>query len=238
MSLPFGPQRLRNLRSLWLGSLIAIAYILAGAAPSQAVDFGTPQLCPDGFLNQILSMPGVPPADHQERLIVSYATGHCRPANGLETERKLREAANKNHRVALFVLGLSYEAGIGAMPDRQRAKSFYQRAAQHGSTRAMHQLGLDRLRQANDEPGRKAGIAWLAKAAQQGRSVSALLLGQIYETGRYGVTRDACKARVWFKRAGSSATAAAGIRSAGAAQTKNCDLQVAGSGYPKTQSTR
>lgn len=183
--------------------------------------------CPVDLLSELLSSEAKLPEAEREQLVVTYASGRCQPGNGIETERKLRMAAKEDHPVALLVLGLSYDTGMGSQPDRKRANRYYERAARLGNMQAAHHLGLNRLRFAEGRNDRRDGVEWLVKAANDGYAVSAMLLGQIYENGRYGVAGDPCRARVWYERASRHGMPVSAARLQVPGSRENCEVRVA-----------
>ena len=78
---------------------------------------------------------------------------------------------NPNHAVLQFMLGLSFDNGIGAPRDVAKARAWYRRAAEQGIKEAQYNLGL-MYYGFDDGPGERNNYEqaanWFRKAAKQG----------------------------------------------------------------------
>lgn len=187
-------------RLLSISTGFALTILTATAAQTSDLSMTTVEqpACPQGFLSDLLAAHPVRAQAELNELSIAYGTGHCRPANGIEAERRLQAAARHDHPVALFIVGLSYDTGNGYQRDRERANGLYERAAKLGNTLAQHYLGLNLLRFAKNHDDRRHGLERLREAASSGYPISAVLLAQVHEFGRYSVAKDPCRAREWY----------------------------------------
>ena len=74
--------------------------------------------------------------------------------------------------------------------------------AQTGNANAQRAIG-EVLLKANDSKRATEALDWLQRAAVQGDSRAALLLGKTWLYGARGITADGIKAREWFEKTGS-----------------------------------
>ncbi|MEQ8824661.1 MAG: tetratricopeptide repeat protein [Filomicrobium sp.] len=197
----------------------------SGNSPLKAFEQIRP--CPMGFMAELLSKDSRQPIAAREELIVTCATGHCQPENGLATEHQVKTAAKMDHSVALVILGMSYDTRPESAADRKHATRYYERAAQSGNRLAMHYLGLNHLRRTADNTRLQEGISWLTKAARYGHAVSAMLLGQIYAHGRYQTKRNACLAKYWYLQAATNGMPNAKLLATRIQQSENCNVKFA-----------
>ncbi|MEO1317348.1 MAG: hypothetical protein AAFW01_12305, partial [Pseudomonadota bacterium] len=66
---------------------------------------------------------------------------------------------------------------------------------------AQHKLGLVLLWSESEALDRvPRALDWLAEAASEGHAMSAVVLGKLHEEGLYGVPRDLCTARSWYRK--------------------------------------
>lgn len=225
-------QRRTGFIQLFLGPASSLLIILAHTLTASAAGknfpnaLGQPQSCPKGFMLELLSDNSKPDVA-REQLIIAYATSHCRPENGLATELQVKAAAKNDHPVALVILGMSYDTQPETTQDRHTADRYYKRAAYFGNRLAMHYLGLNQLRRSSSNPNQQKGLKWLTKAARSGHAISAMLLGQIHEHGRYGVKRNACRAKTWYLLAEANGMPSANRHAARIQLTERCNTQFA-----------
>src|SRR5262249_54171360 len=121
-----------------------------------------------------------------------------------------KRAAQQNHPLAMYNLGLHYRDGIGVPRDVGQAAEWFARAAGAGLVSAMIENGLalatGRGQPAGGQNPRRA-VEWLQRAADAGSLRAVYLLGFIYENGRSTnkettrVNRDPELALLWYGRA-------------------------------------
>ena len=95
--------------------------------------------------------------------------------------------------------------------DKKVARIWYQRAAEQGNVKAMHNLGVILTDATLGRPDFARAARWFQKAAQQGLTDSQFNLGVLHERG-LGLERDAAKAYQWFSIAGNKGDADAAKR--------------------------
>jgi hypothetical protein len=100
-----------------------------------------------------------------------------------------RQAAQLGYAPALFLLGLAYDKGRGVGHDAMLAGLWYQRAAEHGSVKAMYNLAVLYAGGAvMGVPDYEQAARWFHQAAEQGHTASqynyALLAAQGLGTPR------------------------------------------------------
>lgn len=140
----------------------------------------------------------------------------------------LRQAAERGHAQAQYMLGQRFAAGEGVDRSPEQAHDWLERAALQGNADAQCALG-DWYAAGHGAPDfvgaeelgdwRAAGHgaapdfvqarAWYDKAAQQGHVKAQWLLGGLYASGAAGVPRDGKQAASWCKKAASAGFAPA-----------------------------
>ncbi len=65
-------------------------------------------------------------------------------------------------------LACLYEKGLGVGQDMRQAKNLYQRVAEKGNTRAMHNLGVLVVEGSDSKPKYTSAALWFGKAAEYG----------------------------------------------------------------------
>ena len=128
--------------------------------------------------------------------------------DGIEFERCMWRAAEKNVPEAQFWLGVAFEQNLWfGVTDKQEALKWYKRAAEGGQPDAENELGVRYQDGDGVEQSYVQAAYWFRKAAEhvpnlggagQGRNN----LGNLYEEG-YGVPKDYIQAYVWFSLAGN-----------------------------------
>jgi len=113
--------------------------------------------------------------------------------------REYTVLADKGDARAQLILGALYNKG-GAVPrDDKAAASWFQKAAQQGSTEAQYWLG--KLYEDSQLPQDYSQAAnWYQKAAQQGLAKAQVRLGHLYSRG-LGVSLNYNEAILWYGKA-------------------------------------
>ncbi len=106
-----------------------------------------------------------------------------------------QKAAEENHPVAQYCLGLCYENGYGVTQDHVKAVSWFQKAAEQGIATAQGLLGKYYL----EVKDYSKAFSWSNKSVEAGARSGCYTLGICYYYG-YGVERDYKKAEDYFKR--------------------------------------
>lgn len=117
----------------------------------------------------------------------------------------LKSSAAAGDLNAQLELALKYELGDGVKKSSDQARSWYQQAAQQGSSAAQFKLGKIL---AQDGPAQNAdsAINWLRAAAEQGHIEAQSHLGAIYENGKI-VERDYLQSANWYQLAADQGSA-------------------------------
>ncbi len=126
--------------------------------------------------------------------------GHCVEKNQKKGILSLRAAASKGHLDAAFTLGEIFsDKSQEGLHDPNEAYRYLQFAAENDHIEAQHILGIVLVRGDIYSDQQSRGLAWLGTAASEGHTFSAILLGHLYEHGRFGVKKDPCFARDWYE---------------------------------------
>lgn len=113
-----------------------------------------------------------------------------------EAIRLLRPLAERNSEYALLALGSMCETGATGAPDKEAARSYYERAIAHGSAAAHCQLGYLLLEQGEEAQARAAFEA----GAERGDLPSMSRLGRMMAEGRGGPV-DLDGGTAWLQKA-------------------------------------
>jgi localization factor PodJL len=125
---------------------------------------------------------------------------------------------------AQYRLGGMYEKGQGVAKDMEAARRWYERAAQAGHVKAMHNLAVLHAEGGLGAPDYTTAAYWFGKAAERGLVDSQYNLAVLTVRG-LGVKRDFAAAYRWFALAADQGDAdAAGKRDAVAAKMSPADL--------------
>jgi TPR repeat protein/Flp pilus assembly protein TadD len=142
--------------------------------------------CPQGHLGHALAL--------ARQLGADAAGQHERAA------AHLREAANADLPMALYLLGLITEQGQGVARDSAAAAQLYRRAAERGHRSAQMRWGMALMRGLDVKPDPCEGETWLRRAALAGDAEAAMCLGDLY--GRGGaLPPNHEEAATWLRRA-------------------------------------
>ena len=118
-----------------------------------------------------------------------------------KTSKKLRNGTSfqpiTEFAQAQYRLGTFYERGFGVKADRARAAAWYQRAAEQGNIKAMHNLAVLSANQTDELPDYTTAARWFEEAAKRGLADSQFNLAVLYENG-LGVKRDMKMAFMWL----------------------------------------
>jgi TPR repeat protein len=133
----------------------------------------------------------------------------------------LKRAAQAQHPLAMYNLGVHYLNGNGVIRDREQAKEWFAQAAEKNFVPAMVEFGRMLA-----NAGNRRGLEWLDRAASLGSSKAKLLLGVAFYLGRGGAP-DPDLALLWFGR-----VAEAGNSTASSAQAYLAQMMEQGKGLP------
>ena len=108
-----------------------------------------------------------------------------------------RKAAELEHRMAQFLLGLMYSRGEGVGQDYSEAAVWWRKAASHGVPDAQLSVGYLYEHGRGVAQDDEMAIFWYVKAADHGDAIAQWILGLRYEEGR-GVRQDYAQAVAWY----------------------------------------
>lgn len=101
---------------------------------------------------------------------------------------------------AAYMLGKMYAHGIHVEEDTDLATRFWRMAAKRGHPAAQHDFAMHLLTSGHPTSDRvEEALYWLGTSASSGNAMSAIVLGRLYETGRYNVEPDLCMAANWYE---------------------------------------
>ena len=124
------------------------------------------------------------------------------PVNLSDAARFLTQAADKGQPVAQYRLGTMYERGQGVPADSVKAAQWYEKSANQGNRKAMHNLAVSYAGRRNMAEAAR----WFAKAAALGLSDSQFNLAVLYERGE-GVPLSLSDAYKWYSIAAAAGDA-------------------------------
>jgi hypothetical protein len=108
--------------------------------------------------------------------------------------------AEKNDPLAEYKLAQMYTQGYGVDRNKQVARKWLERAAQHGHAEAQYELGLALLSGRDVVQDFERSAEWLRKAAASGNANAQFELGRMYVAG-VGLPVDNVKAYIWLNLA-------------------------------------
>lgn len=111
-----------------------------------------------------------------------------------------KDAADSNHVVAMYNLGVVYANGLDVTPDPALALHWYTRAAELGNSDAMFNLGVLYGDRELAEMDSLKAIHWYERAGEAGDMRAQHNLGVMYEYGDL-VAVDSLKAASWYLKA-------------------------------------
>lgn len=110
---------------------------------------------------------------------------------------EIRLRAQSGEEFAQVLLGFLYEHGLGVSCHASKARSWYELAANQGSSQGAYALALLLQR---DEETRDKSLSWLTKAADSGFAPAQAELGIAYRYGTYS-DADMTRALHWIELA-------------------------------------
>jgi len=133
-------------------------------------------------------------------------------SNTEEAAALMIEAAEMGLTIAEFRAGMLYEAGHGVPQNIELARNWYERAAEGGNARAMHNLAvLYAEGSVGGAPDFSQAARWFAEAAAYDIRDSQYNLAVLFETGQ-GVRQDLRQAYLWYTIAARSGDTEAATR--------------------------
>jgi hypothetical protein len=123
-----------------------------------------------------------------------------RSAPNIERFANAMKLAEQNDPLAEYRLAQMYAQGHGVDINKQAARKWLERAAQHGSVEAQYELGLALLSGRDVVQDFERSAEWLRKAASSGNANAQFELGRMYLVGK-GRPVDSVKAYVWLNLA-------------------------------------
>lgn len=130
--------------------------------------------------------------------------------NGKEAFYWFSKAAEQGSKEALYYLGLLLYRGMDMPKDEAKALDYWQQAAEAGIAEAQYRYGLAL---AMHESTIQQGISWLGKAVESSApklaAQAACALGNIYATGKQGISIDMPEAARWYSLAARGGDASA-----------------------------
>jgi len=156
-----------------------------------------------GLILLFLADPSIALVAEYEKAIDAYKKGDYKTSAKL-----ILPLAKKGFAKAQYNLGVMYEKGKGVEKNLNKAKKWFQFAADQGLPKAQYNLGLMYGKGKGVEKDYSKAIKWMTLAADQGNGKAQTNLGWMYETGK-GVPRDTQKALSWYQLASDQGLAKA-----------------------------
>jgi uncharacterized protein len=100
-----------------------------------------------------------------------------------------KRAAQQNHPLAMYNLGLHYRDGVGVKRDFVQASEWFAKSAESGFVSAMVELGRALTTGEGLPKNPRRGVEWLQRAADANSSRAKFLLGMTYYNGRIAFDR-------------------------------------------------
>lgn len=110
------------------------------------------------------------------------------------------EAAEKNDKTGLMILGACYLNGNEVSKNEEKAYEYYIQAASMGEETALNQLGWMYMNGCGVEEDPSQAFFWYNESANKQSDVGMYNLACCYQDG-YGVEQDSEKAAEWYKKA-------------------------------------
>ena len=121
-------------------------------------------------------------------------------AGKTEAGRWIAKAAQANLPLALYLLGVMLDNGIGMQRDPAAAAQLYRQAGERGVRQGQARWGLALLEGRGVARDLVAGESWLRRAALAGDVEAAALVGDLYAKGGE-LPPNYAEAAIWFSRA-------------------------------------
>lgn len=180
-----------------------VATAVASTSPDERT--GAP-VCDPAVLLNLTSRADQGDTDAEFELGILLLFGHCVAADRQAGLGRLKSAAERGYTEAAYILGRLYGDDSQAFYDAPQARRYLRVAAVKGHVPAQHSLGLMLLRggggtggSGDGTAGTETGLDWLRSAASEGYGLSAVVMGQLHELGRFGIAKDLCVARDWYE---------------------------------------
>jgi TPR repeat protein len=158
---------------------IVACIALLGAEGARASDAPTPE---ENFERAVALLEKSPSDPMAILLLVSSAAaGHA-------------DAANR--------IGYQYDQGLGVPLDKEKARAYFEIAAEAGLPKARYNLAKTILQ--GDNPENERAVELLGQAAAEGIELAAFALGSIYYDGLYGQEKNLPLALWYFEQSANS----------------------------------
>jgi hypothetical protein len=135
-------------------------------------------------------------------------SGAERTAASVQAFEEASARAGRDDPGAEYRLSRMYARGEGVASDKALARSWLERAAQHGNAEAQYELGNALREGIGTIQDYELAARWLELAAASGNGNAQYALGQMYRAGM-GVAVDNVKAYMWFNLAAAQDVAGA-----------------------------
>ncbi|MGH7484864.1 MAG: tetratricopeptide repeat protein, partial [bacterium] len=112
-----------------------------------------------------------------------------------------RPAAAAGSSEAMRVLGSAYHLGWGVEADQAKSADWFRRGAEAGNSYCMMWYSQDLFSGEGGKRDGAAAIAWLERSGERGNHWAIRDLGNFYDVGGRGLTRDLKKATYWKRKA-------------------------------------
>jgi len=113
-----------------------------------------------------------------------------------------KQLAENGDKHAQWILGRYYESGLDVNKDLVRSSNWFKKSAEQNYPNAFYDLGLHYRHGIGVEISNIHAAFWLLKAANTEDEYTAgsakVCLGEIYERGGHGITRDEAEAYAWY----------------------------------------
>ncbi|MGF1544700.1 MAG: hypothetical protein ACFB00_09400 [Parvularculaceae bacterium] len=197
---------------------------VAGAGPTAAVVGARPSLKETADPQSVLQ-----PRDLYLTAMQGFAES-ASPADDAAALARLQEAAALGHPPAQLQLGEMYKMGQGLEKDLDRARVWYERAANGGNVLAMHRLGVMSARGEAGDIDMAASVDWFQKAANFGLVDSQYNLGATFHPtgeGDPAGLQDRSEAYYWYALAARNGDDQAAELAEGVGQALSNDQRAA-----------
>lgn len=166
------------------------------AAPKPQV---TPAAVLPSALSDLTALAEAGDPHAQIALAIRYG-GKDAPRDDAAALRFAKMAAEAEHPVAQFLMGLYAEQGRGQEKDLVAARGWYEKSAAKGNRRAMHNLAVLYAEGTAGEKDYALAARWFKAAAELGFKDSQYNLAVLYQRG-LGVPENKVEAYKWFATA-------------------------------------